>query len=403
MKRLAIGDWRSVMSHHKSQIRHHKFIAAGMALAWALSVALSAQAPAPQAPAGAARAPMSEDVFKNITMLRGVPVNDFMLTMGAFSAALGMSCQDCHSANDRDWAAFALDNARKNTARRMIGIMTEINKTHFGGRQVVTCFSCHRGADRPKMDYDLNVLYGEPPPNPSYIIGQAPTAPKADEVLDKYVQALGGAQRLAALKSYTARGESVGYGPESGSPRGVDIYAQAPNRYSMVIHTDSGDDTRTVNGTAGWYAAPFRPVAVLPLTGQDLEGMQFDATIAFPGQIKTAARNWRVGFPAVIDDRDVQVVQGTLAGGGTVTLYFDDETGLLTRQMRYVRSPIGPLTTEVTYSDYKDVAGVKVPHKFTLRWLNGRENVTLTEVRPNAAVDAARFAQPAPPVAPRRN
>jgi len=393
MKRVAICGSRFAISNHKSRISNHKWaVVAALALTWTLSVAVSAQ----QKP------PMAEDVFKNVTVLRGIPVNDFMLTMGAFSAALGMSCQDCHSANDRDWGAFALDNARKNTARRMVSMMQEINKTHFGGRQVVTCFSCHRGADRPKMDYDLNVLYGEPPPNPSYVIGQAPTAPKADEVLDKYLAALGGAQRLGALKTYAARGESVGYGPESGHPRPVEIYAQAPNRYSLVIHTDSGDDTRTVSGASGWFAAPFRPVAVLPLTGQDLEGMQFDAILAFPGQIKGAAKNWRVGFPSIIDDRDVQVVQGTLAGGTTVTLYFDDETGLLTRQMRYVRSPIGPLTTEITYGDYKDVAGVKMPHRFTLRWLNGRENVTLSEIRPNVNVEAARFNAPAPPVAPRR-
>jgi hypothetical protein len=363
---------------------------------WACSVGLSVVS-AQQPPA--TKAPMAEDVFKNVTMLRGIPVNDFMLTMGAFSAALGMSCQDCHSANDRDWSAFATDNPRKITARRMIGIMQEINKTHFGGRQVVTCFSCHRGADRPKMDYDLNVLYGEPPANPSYIIGQAPTAPKADEVLDKYLQAVGGAQRAGAIKSFTAKGESVGYGPESASPRAVEIYAQAPNRLTMTIHTDSGDDTRTVDGTRGWHAAPFRPLPVLELTGQDLEGLQFDATLAFPAQIKMAARNWRVGFPSTIDDRDVQVVQGTLAGGTTVTLYFDDETGLLTRQMRYIRSPIGPLTTEVTYGEYKEVNGVKLPHAVTLRWLNGRENITLSEIRANVPIDASRFAQPKPPVA----
>jgi hypothetical protein len=374
-------------------------VVATLAAVWACSVGLSVVR---GQQAAATKPLMAEDVFKNITMLRGIPVNDFMLTMGAFSAALGMSCQDCHSANDRDWGAFALDNPRKNTARRMIGIMQEINKTHFGGRQVVTCFSCHRGSDRPKMDYDLNVLYGEPPPNPSFLIGQAPTAPKPDEVLDKFIQALGGAQRLGAIKSFTAKGESLGYGPESGSPRPVDIYAEAPNRLTMAIHTDSGDDTRTVDGTRGWHSAPFRPRPVLELAGQDLEGLRFDAMLAFPAQIKTAARGWRVGFPSIIDDRDVQVVQGTLAGGTVVTLYFDDETGLLTRQMRYISSPIGPLTTEVTYSDYKEVSGVKMPHKLTLRWLNGRENIELSEVRVNVAIPAARFAQPPPPVAPRR-
>lgn len=381
-----------------------------LTMVWALSVALNGH-PSTNARGALSdvegqtaeqRPPMAEDVFKNISVLRGIPVNDFMATMGAFSAALGMSCQDCHSADDRDWASFATDNARKRTARRMVLIMNEINKTHFGGRQVVTCFSCHRGADRPKTDFDLNVLYGEPPPNPNYVITQVPNAPTADSIFDKYIQALGGAQRLAALKSYVARGGSVGYGPESQN-RPVEIYARAPNQLTTIIHTDSGDNTTTLDGRNGWLSAPFRPVPVLALSGQDLEGAMVDAVLAFPGQIKQALTNWRVGFPGAIDDRDVQVVQGTTPGGTVVTLYFDDETGLLTRQMRYVRSPIGPLTTEVTYSEYRDVAGVKMPHRWTLRWLNGRENFELTEVRPNVAVDAARFARPAPPAPPRRN
>ena len=46
---------------------------------------------------------MAEDVFKNVQVLRGIPVNDFMGTMGIFSAALGMSCEDCHRSGDASW------------------------------------------------------------------------------------------------------------------------------------------------------------------------------------------------------------------------------------------------------------------------------------------------------------
>src|SRR5207302_10840761 len=89
---------------------------------------------------------MSEDVFKNVQVLKGIPVDEFMNTMGIFSVALGMSCEDCHAANDAKWENYALDTSvRKQTARKMVGMMSAINKGYFGGRQVVTCYSCHRG------------------------------------------------------------------------------------------------------------------------------------------------------------------------------------------------------------------------------------------------------------------
>src|ERR1700676_2843704 len=81
---------------------------------------------------------MAEDVFKNVQVLKGIPVDEFMGTMGIFSAALGISCENCHAANDSKWENYAGDNtARKRTARAMIGMMAAINQTYFGGRQVV--------------------------------------------------------------------------------------------------------------------------------------------------------------------------------------------------------------------------------------------------------------------------
>ena len=73
-----------------------------------------------RAQAPAEKPPMSDQVFKNVLVLKGIPVDQFMATMGFFSASLGMSCEDCHSADDRNWDGFAADNTRKRTARRMI-------------------------------------------------------------------------------------------------------------------------------------------------------------------------------------------------------------------------------------------------------------------------------------------
>ena len=241
------------------------------------------------------------------------------------------------------------------------------------------------------------------------MIAQAKLSPPADEVLDKYIQAVGGAQKLSALTSFVARGTSIGYGPE-GEKRAVEIFARAPGQRTTIIHTASGDSTTAVDTRAAWIAAPHRPVAVLPLTGQELEGAQFDARLSFPGQIKASLMKWRVGLPAMVNDRDANVVQGQSAGGAVATLYFDAETGLLLRQLRYADSPVGRIPTLIDYADYRDVAGVKMPFRWTVIWLDGKDTFELTErtaerARGRGAVCQARGAgcAAATSVMPRRH
>jgi outer membrane lipoprotein-sorting protein len=322
-----------------------------------------------------------------------------MATMGIFSAALGMSCEDCHRAGDSSWDAYAVDNPRKQMTRRMVVMMATINRTQFGGRQAVTCFSCHRGADLPKVTPDLSRLIDAPPAeDPRDIVEQARASPAPDQVFDKYIEAIGGAARAAALVSLTATGTSTGYGPD-GDPRPLELFARAPNQRAAIVRSSSGDSATVFDGRSGWFAAPFRPVPVLALAGGDLDGARLDAELLFPVRIRQALGLWRVGQPIAIDDREVQVVQGTSAGGITATLYFDAETGLLRRQVRNVESPVGRIPTQVDYADYREVAGVKMPFRWTDTWLDGRDTIELTEVQPNVSIDAARFAKPAPPAA----
>jgi outer membrane lipoprotein-sorting protein len=92
----------------------------------------------------------------------------------------------------------------------------------------------------------------------------------------------------------------------------------------------------------------------------------------------------------------VDVVQGNAPGGMIVTLYFDQKTGLLVRAVRYTASPVGKIPVQADFGDYREVAGVKIPHSFTLTWLDGRDTFELSSVRANVAIDAARFAKPAP-------
>ncbi len=344
---------------------------------------------------------MAEQVHKNLQVLKGIPENQFMATMGFFSASVGETCTYCHVADSSgSWEKYADDNDQKRTARAMIGMMNAINKNFFGGRRVVTCYSCHRGGERPEVTPSLVDLYGPPPSRePDQMIEQAPKGPSADQVLDKYIQALGGAQRLGSLASYAAKGTYQGYADEK---HPVEVFAKAPGQLTMIVHTPGGDTTTTYDGRAAWIAAPptDRPVTMLDLTGGDLDGAKLDAALAFPTRIKQALTQWRVGYPAAIDDRAVQLVQGTSDGRYPVNLYFDSQSGLLVRQVRYTDSPVGLNPTQVDYADYREVAGVKIPFRWTVSWLDGRSTIELSEVQPNAPIDAAKFARPAPPPRP---
>jgi hypothetical protein len=363
----------------------------GTAIAWALAVGLV------RGQAGAAQRPqMAEQVFKNVQVLRGIPADEFMGTMGVFSASLGLSCEDCHASNDISWDEYAKDTRPiKNTARRMVLMMAAINKANFGGRQIVTCFTCHRGNRIPSITPSLTLLYGPSlPADPGEIFTQAPGAPMPDEVFSKYIEAIGGAQRAQNLTSYVAKGVSLGYGPEGERP--IEIYAKAPGQRATIIHTDNGDSTTTVDGQNAWISAVLRPVDVLAITGQELDGVKLEAALAFPAGIRQSLGNWRVGFPTAIGDRDATPVQGTTPGGALATLYFDTESGLLVRMLRFAESPVGRIVSQTDYDDYREVAGLKMPFKLTLTWLDGKEEIALSAIQPNVAIDAARFGRPAP-------
>ena len=107
-----------------------------------------------------------------------------------------------------------------------------------------------------------------------------------------------------------------------------------------------------------------------------------------------------VGPLTLIDDREVRMVQGRKASGLLIKLYFDTESGLLMRLVRYSQSPVGRVPMQIDYSDYRDVSGIKLPFKWTSTWTDGRTKFELSSVQVNANVDASRFAKPAPPATP---
>ena len=345
---------------------------------------------------------MAEQVFKNVQVLKGIPVNQFMDTMGFFAASLGLNCVFCHVPESlENWDKFAEDVPRKRTARLMITMVNNINKTNFGGRRVLTCYSCHRGGERPKVVPSLAEQYAvaTEDPNEVEIVANAPPGLSADQILDKYIQAAGGAQHLASLTSFVGKGTYEGYDTYHIKVP-LEVYAQAPRQLAEIVHTQNGDNTTVFDGRRGWVASVDKPVRLLPLLpGAELDAAMLDSDLWFPAQIKQALSQWRVGFPLTsIEDHDIQIVQGRGQGGTRIKLFFDQGTGLLARVLRYTDTVVGVVPTQIDYSDYRDVSGVKLPFHRVVTWTNGQAIIEFNEVQPNATIDPAKFAQPAPAV-----
>ena len=238
--------------------------------------------------------------------------------MGFFSAALGYNCTNCHGDEVLgNWAKYADDIPVKRTARRMIQVVNTINKDLFGGREAVTCYTCHRGSPSPKVVPSLLEQYSQPPeddPNEVEISRRVSAAPAADEILNRYIQALGGAGRLAALTSFVGKGSYEGFDSYHGKVA-FEVYAKATGQRTVIAHTQNGDSVTSYDGRNAWIVGPDKPVSVLQLVpGGDLDGIKLDSDLAFPGGLKQALTDWRTGFPTtVIDDRPVQEDESRVA------------------------------------------------------------------------------------------
>lgn len=351
-------------------------------------------APAPAAPALPAGAQMAETVFKNVQVLKGIPVDEFMDAMGMFSASLGYDCASCHSSEiSSNREAFAIATPAIQRARQMVLMMNAINRTNFAGQTKVSCFTCHRGQYRPEIVPSLALQYGElvDDPNAMTIFPSRTATP--GPVFAKYIAALGGAQRLAAITSVVAKGTSTGFNT-GGATVPVEIFARAPDQRTTVLRTVDGAAIKAYDGRSGWAAEEWRPVPLLTLSGGNLEGARLDALQLFPTGLQAAFSQWQVSS-GTIADRPVEILQGTNPGQLPVNFYFD-ESGLLVRMVRWNRTAVGTVPTQVDYEDYRDVAGVKMPFRSIVTWTDGQNTLELNEVRANIAIDPAQFARPAP-------
>src|SRR5467141_2933731 len=370
------------------------FAVCGTSLSLLLAIAGAwAQSTAPnetRTPAAAAGPKLAEEEFKNIQALKGVPADQVIPSMQFIAASLGVECEYCHvaHANEKD------DKKPKVTARKMINMMMAINRDNFEGRREVTCYSCHRESADP---VSTPIITDEGPRLDGEEGKKAEETkaalPAAEQLIDKYLAVIGGAEALQKITSRVQKGTLTAF---VGQHFPAEVYSKAPDKRVSVMHLPDGESVTAFDGKQGWLSIPGR---VHMMSAAENAAARMDADLYFPVHLKTLYQEFRVNAGDKIDGHETYMVVGQTEGQPPLRLYLDKESGLLLRLIRYAETPLGRNPTQIDYADYRDADGVKMPFRWTLARPGNRFTIQIEQVQQNVPVDDAKFA-PAPASAP---
>jgi photosynthetic reaction center cytochrome c subunit len=371
---------------------------------------------------------------RNLQVLKDVPPDQLQLTMQYIAASLGVQCNYCHvqGQNDLD------DKETKKTARNMMKMVDQLNSTFFDGKPRISCASCHNGRNRPVRTAPLAIEMtaeqaaaaaagrgrggqgggGAAAPGGRGAPGGAPggqgrgAGPQeppvptetVDQIIAKYTQALGG----TAVQNAKTRVMTGTQTTRDLVSTNITVTEKATGQYRIDVASQPNPAIRATNGTAAWAVGGGGgrggggdPNAPRDLTGfQMQQGMRL-ADFGLPLNIKQRYTTLLVNKAyETINGRPVVVITGTPYPNVTEQLSFDRESGLLLRRAVHTTSGgtglnILNLGEQIDYSDYRDVAGVKVPH--TIRHATHNQVTTLkfADVKINAPVADDVFAKPA--------
>jgi len=321
---------------------------------------------------------------------------------------MGRRCNFCHVNNNGQWDYAADDKPEKNTAREMIKLVLDVNKTTARlDLDPVSCYTCHRGRTSPQSLPALPLPLPSPPGNPAAgaaggaathtVQPQAsptPALPAADDIFNKYLTTVGGQQAIDKLKSRVAKGTLV---QANGNTLQFELYQVAPDKFYQLVTTPQGTFERGFNGTVGWEKTAR---GVRELTGSQLADLRAANNLFGLIKLKDQFTRTRVTGKDKIGDREVYVINGTMTDGKRQRLFFDVETGLLLRRITYTPTMIGVLPEQVDLEDYRDVDGIKFPfiaRTSSIEVGNPVSTRKFAEVKLNAQIDESKFNMPAAP------
>jgi hypothetical protein len=362
-----------------------------------LGMAVPSQTPA--APT-ASQEKTVEQTRKNIQVLKGLPDSQLGTVMNFIAVSMGRRCDFCHVNKAGTWNWESDEKEEKLSARKMMTMVLGINKDNFRGSPSVSCYTCHRGRNSPQgiPSFPLPTPAPRPQPQTATTPGQAaatpsptPAPPTGDQILAKYIEALGGQAAIDKMKTLVMKGTYTGF---NGMALPYEVDLAAPDKFYINVIAQQGTIERGFDGKAGWEKGPR---GVNELMNPVLDDLKSTFLIYRNIKLKEQFTRLRGGRKDKIGDRDVIVVNGTTADNRREQLFFDAENGLLLRRITYLETPIGVIPNQIDFEDYRDVDGVKLP--FTVKVSSVEPGLVstrkYTEIKLNAPVDDSKFKMPA--------
>jgi hypothetical protein len=218
--------------------------------------------------------------------------------------------------------------------------------------------------------------------------------PSVDQILDKYVQAVGGKAAIEKLTSRVATGSFEI--PTMNLTGTVELYAKAPNKSGIAIDiTGFGLVQEGYDGKTAWAQDPAS--GMREKSGVELAAVKRDAEFYQPLKLKQLYPKMEVKSKEKVGEREAYVIIATPEEGDPEKLYFDAQTGLLVRTDIERESPQGKIPVEVYLEDYREVDGNQIP--FTIRQITPIFSATIRikEYKHNVPVDDAKFSKPSAP------
>ncbi len=216
-------------------------------------------------------------------------------------------------------------------------------------------------------------------------------APTVDEILDKYVKALGGKEAIEKVSSRVGKGALELEGMGLSGP--VEMYAKAPNKNAVYIDLQGvGKVVNVYDGEKGYALSPME--GLNELSGGALAQAKRNADFYEPLNIKKHFAKLEITGKEKVEGAEAYIVTATPAVGDPEKMYFAADTGLLVRVDTDQDTPQGKMSFATYISDYKEVDGIKVAH--TLRQVSSAFTslIKMTEVKHGVTVDDAKFAKP---------
>jgi hypothetical protein len=368
----------------------------------AFSMLAAAQQPA------AAKVKTAKQQFKNIQVLKTLPANQLVPAMHLIEGDLGVSCGFCHVVDK--WEKD--DVPQKKTARKMITMMLALNKNNFEGKQKITCYTCHHGSPDPVATLPLPSTNVEFPKYDPEWHPAKPNFPAADQIIDNYIQALGGEQSLRKITTRVitaARTIPAGAGGTSEVPARGEIFLKAPNLRLSVANTDKVTIEDGFDGSTAWSEnARGQVSSPSPI---EVARAKRNASLYEPLELKKLYTKMEVQSVEKVNDHDAYVVVGTPADDSPEILYFDTQSWLLVKKITTLPNVVGGSPYEVEYSDYRDTgSGVKYPYLIRsipanpLGAVVSRTTIRVEKVQDNVPIEDSKFvkpeSKPLPPPAP---